>query len=142
MNQPLPPTRTTRTVLRVLGFAFLLVGVPYFAWGVYTVFTYDGYDMPPGLAIGGFMGGLLMIGLGGILLNAGTIGAQARYVAGETMPTVKQSAAYLSDGRGIMGVGRVDDPEAARVSGPFCRGCGTRNDEDARFCDACGGGLS
>ena len=71
-------TRTTRTVLRVLGFAFLLVGVPYFAWGVYTVFTYDGYDMPPGLAIGGFMGGLLMIGLGGILLNAGTIGAQAR----------------------------------------------------------------
>ena len=71
---------------------------------------------------------------------------RSRYVAGETMPTVKQSAAYLSDGESIMGVGRtVDDGTAAGTqpaTGPFCRACGVRNDEDARFCDGCGASMA
>jgi hypothetical protein len=29
-----------------------------------------------------------------------------------------------------------------RANGPFCRACGTRNQPDARFCDACGEGLA
>ena len=77
-------------------------------------------------------------------MNASTIGAQSRYVAGETMPTLKQSAAYLSDGEGIMGVGRtVDDQQrGTAANGPYCRSCGVRNDEDARFCDGCGSALA
>ena len=69
--------------------------------------------------------------------------AQASYVAGETMPVVKDSATYLSDGRGIAGVGRTEDRmEASAVTGPYCRQCGTRNDSDARFCDSCGQTLA
>ncbi|MCK5930409.1 MAG: zinc ribbon domain-containing protein [Nocardioides sp.] len=157
MNSPhgheghdLPSTAGARTTLRVIGVVLLVVGVPVFAWGVYTVFSHDGYDGPPGLAILAFLGGLPLIGIGLMALNVGTIGAQSRYVAGETMPTLKQSAAYLSDGEGIMGVGRtVDDgshgAEGSRgsaVTGPYCRSCGVRNDEDARFCDGCGASLA
>ncbi len=145
----LPRTAGARTTLRVIGVVLLVVGVPVFAWGIYTVFSYDGYDGPPGLAILAFLGGLPLIGMGLMALNVGTIGAQSRYVAGETMPTLKQSAAYLSDGEGIMGVGRtVDDgPHGAEgsrgaVTGPYCRSCGVRNDEDARFCDGCGASLA
>ena len=141
----LPDTARTRIGLRVLGGVLLLVGGAVFAWGITTVFGYDGYDSPPGLAIAAFLGGMpvAVVGLG--MLNASTIGAQSRYVAGETMPTLKQSAAYLSDGEGIMGVGRtVDDRErgTAAAGGPYCRSCGVRNDEDARFCDGCGSSLA
>ncbi len=61
------------------------------------------------------------------------------------MPTVKQSATYLSDGEGILGVGRtVGDraPGGSAAAGPYCRSCGVRNDEDARFCDGCGTSLA
>ena len=146
----LPRTAGTRTTLRVIGVVLLVGGVPVFAWGIYTVFSHDGFESPPGLAILAFLGGLPLIGTGLMALNVGTIGAQSRYVAGETMPTLKQSAAYLSDGEGIMGVGRtVDDgPHGAEgsrgsaVTGPYCRSCGVRNDEDARFCDGCGASLA
>lgn len=143
-SNDLPRTARTRTTLRIVGVVLLLVGIPVFGWGIYTVFTYEGFDGPPGPAILAFIGGLPLIGVGLGALNASTIGAQSRYVAGETMPTVKQSAAYLSDGEGIMGVGRtVDDRErGAAASGPYCRSCGVRNDEDARFCDGCGSSLA
>jgi len=61
------------------------------------------------------------------------LGAAARCGGGETMPVVKDSAAYLSDGEGILGVGRT--------AGPYCSKCGVRNDADARFCDSCGSAL-
>ncbi|WP_341240800.1 zinc ribbon domain-containing protein [uncultured Nocardioides sp.] len=140
----LPDTARTRLVLRVLGGVLLLAGVAAFGWGVYTVFTYEGFDGPPGLAVLAFIGGLPVIGVGLGMLNASTIGAQSRCVAGETMPTLKQSAAYLSDGEGIMGVGRtVDDRQrGTAANGPYCRSCGVRNDEDARFCDGCGSSLA
>ncbi len=52
----------------------------------------------------------------------------------------KDSAAYLTDGEGLLGVGRtVDDHGGA---GPFCRSCGVRNDDDARYCDGCGQSLA
>ncbi len=143
-SNELPETARTRLGLRVVGLLLLLGGGAVFAWGITTVFGYDGYDSPPGLAIAAFLGGMpvAVVGLG--MLNASTIGAQSRYVAGETMPTLKQSAAYLSDGEGIMGVGRtVDDRErGAAAHGPYCRSCGVRNDEDARFCDGCGSSLA
>ena len=69
-----------------------------------------------------------------MLLQWGFLGAAARYGAGETMPVVKDSATYLSDGEGILGVGRT--------AGPFCSKCGVRNDADAKFCDSCGGALA
>ena len=69
--------------------------------------------------------------------NVGWLGTQARYAAGETMPVVRDSADYLTGGRGIGNVGKRDD-----ATGPFCRQCGVRNDADARFCDGCGTTLA
>jgi hypothetical protein len=94
------------------------------------------------------MVGILMLGPAGWCLQAGFMGVAARYVAGETMPTVKASAAYLTDGEGILGVGRtVDDAAGAQpaprtITGPSCSTCGTRNDADASFCDRCGAPLA
>lgn len=141
-------TRRPRTVLRVVGVLLLVGGLVVGGFGVRDFMAEaQGMDMDAGF------GSILRIGLGGFMcvfgigaLNAGTLGAQSRYVAGETMPTVKRSAEYLSDGQGIMGVGRtVDDGTGAgpqQASGPYCRSCGTRNDEDARFCDGCGASMA
>ena len=135
-NAAFARNRSTRNVLRVLGFVLL-------AAGLYLVVTggmqflddmnSSDVDSGPGsilrLGAGGF---LCVFGLGA--LNAGFLGAQARYAAGETMPVVKDSAEYLSDGEGVLGIGRT--------AGPFCSKCGVRNDGDARFCDGCGAQLS
>jgi hypothetical protein len=135
----------SRTVLRTLGFALLAVGLVVavyggtrFAHGI----TSDDMDDNSGLV------GILLMGGGGFLcifglaaLNAGFLGAQARYAASETMPVVKDSAAYLTDGEGLLGVGRTVDDRSAGT-GPYCRGCGARNDADAKFCDGCGRSLA
>lgn len=139
-----------RTVFRALGVVLAPLGVVLLAVGFYRFVTFDpsGWDAGP-------PDGFLMFALGGIVavtgfgfLNAGFMGATARYTAGETMPVVKDSATYLSDGEGILGVGRTvdgrtrDDRTVDDRTGPYCRSCGVRNDEDAKFCDGCGTALS
>ena len=121
-----------RTTFRVLGGVVLVVGIVTFGYGITSVFGSE--DVPSGAQIAAFMGGLLVVGIGLMLLQLGFVGAAARYGAGETMPVVKDSAAYLSDGEGILGVGRT--------AGPYCSKCGVRNDGDARFCDSCGTALA
>lgn len=79
--------------------------------------------------------------LTGVCAQAGFGGAAARYAAGETMPVVRDSASYLTDGEGVLGVGRTVGRGAGKT-GPFCSTCGVRNDEGARFCDACGSALA
>jgi hypothetical protein len=58
------------------------------------------------------------------------------------MPVLKDSAAYLTDGKGVLGIGRTDDDAVAASAGPFCSACGTRNDDTAKFCDSCGAALA
>lgn len=132
----------TRTVLRALGLVLAPAGVLLVVVGFARFAGLGGEDWsgdgaPPGFlmfAVGGF---LAVVGFG--LLNAGFMGAAARYGAGETMPVAKDSAAYLTDGEGVMGIGRTVDDAA---SGPFCRSCGARNDTDATYCDGCGQRLA
>jgi uncharacterized membrane protein YhdT len=120
-----------RTTFRVLGTLLLVTGIITFGYGIVSVFGSE--DVPGGFQIVCFMGGLLVIGLGLMLLQWGFLGAAARYGAGETMPVVKDSAEYLSNGEGLLGIGRT--------SGPFCSACGVRNDAEAKFCDSCGNAL-
>jgi hypothetical protein len=77
-------------------------------------------------------------------LRAGFLGVGLRYVAGETTPVIKDSASCLTNGEGILGVGRtVDDRSGeAAETGPFCTRCGTRSDAAAGFCDHCGHALA
>ncbi len=145
--QQLPQSHTTRIVLRVLGLTLLGVGlVLAITGGIDFADQVDTFEGPGFGAIGRMAGGGFMVIFGLAALNAGFLGLQARYVAGETMPTVKQSASYLTDGEGVLGVGRtVDDAKPAQpgaVAGPFCRACGVRNDPDATFCDGCGTSLA
>ena len=136
----------TRTILRVIGFTMLAAGLVIGAKAGYgllqEVTSPINVDDPSGagtiLTLGG-AGFLVVFGLA--FLNAGFLGASARYAAGETMPVMKDSAAYLTDGQGHgqghPGPGQGVD-EAQDAAGPFCTRCGVRNDAAARFCDACG----
>jgi len=124
-----------RRAFRIAGLVLAPVGVVLVVVGFYRFVTTD-----PGLDSGA-PDGFVMFALGGVLtvvgfgcLNAGFLGSAARYGAGETMPVVKDSAAYLSDGEGILGVGRT--------AGPYCSACGVRNDAGARFCDSCGTAIT
>ena len=134
-----------RTFFRVAGCILAPVGIAVCGYGFISFVQYDGWDAPV-RQIACFLGGFLVFAIGGMFLNLGFAGVAARYGAGETMPVVRDSASYLSDGRGIMGVGRtVDDGSHAReahAAGPYCRSCGVRNDAEARFCDSCGSSLA
>lgn len=132
--------RGSRTTLRLVGGVLALAGAVIGVIGVVrfaSEFGDAGADSGPGsiLMLGG--GGMMLV-VGLALLNAGTIGAQSRYVADETAPAVG------TVGRAFRG--ESQDSRSAegpsRGAGPFCRECGVRNDADARFCDGCGSSLA
>ncbi len=77
------------------------------------------------------------------------MGAGARYASGELSPVAKDTAHYLTDGKGLLNVGTTTSggtaaatPTAGPATGPYCRSCGTRNDAEARFCDSCGTSMA
>jgi hypothetical protein len=119
-----------RTALRVLGPIMIAVGLALVVVAGYEFFTLEGFEEPTRFWM--FFVGLPLLGFGGMVTQAGFAGVAARYASGELAPVVKDAASYLSDGRGVLAVG------ASGANGPYCRSCGTRNDADARFCDACG----
>lgn len=122
-------------VLAAIGFVALLV---LFVRDSAAVMADDSMDagMPNFVLVLLAMPLLLVAGL---CLNAGFGGAATRYAAGEVMPVAKDSLEYLTDGRGLDNLGKSS---SAEKSGPFCSRCGVRNDEGARFCDACGTALA
>jgi hypothetical protein len=130
---------TARLWFRVGGIVLLLVALLLLGSGLADLFS-------PADSSGGphhvwmLFVGVLLLAPAGWCLQAGFVGVATRYAAGETLPVVKDSAAYLSDGEGILGVGRtVDDAaEHPEADGPYCSQCGTRNDAKAAFCDHCG----
>jgi hypothetical protein len=145
-TQSTPPgirgQRSARIVFRVVGAVLLVTALGLLAVGLQNVFsTADSFDGPDKFWM--VFVGILLLGPAGWCLQAGFMGTASRYVAGETTPVLKDSAAYLSDGQGILGVGRtVDDQPQQTATGPYCSKCGTRNDGDARFCDSCGAALA
>jgi hypothetical protein len=130
-----------RTFFRVLGvlltgaaLVFLVIG------GIDFFSSFDSYEAPTKFWM--FFVGIPMLGVGGWCLQAGFMGVGARYVSGEVSPVVKDSAAYLTDGKGLLDVGVRAQAETPAAAGPYCRSCGTRNDADARFCDSCGTAMA
>ena len=134
-----------RTTFRVVGVVLLVVAVGFLAVGLADFFgSMDSFDGPHRFWM--VFVGIFGLAVAGWCLQAGFMGAASRYVAGETMPVVKDSAAYLTDGEGLLGVGRtVDDPATGargEALGPCCSKCGVRNDADATYCDSCGAALA
>lgn len=132
---------SARTTFRVVGLVLLVVALGLLGAGLADFFSsMNSQSMEGPHDFWMVFVGILMLGPAGWCLQAGFLGTASRYVAGETMPVVKDSAAYLSDGQGVLGVGRTVD-DAVPASGPFCSACGTRNDDGAKFCDSCGAAL-
>jgi membrane protease subunit (stomatin/prohibitin family) len=82
---------------------------------------------------------MLFIGMpmvvGGIaMLRAGFVGTATRYVAGEVMPTVKDSIGYVAPA--------IRDAFGSGAQETTCAKCGGTNSADAKFCDHCGAALS
>ncbi len=127
-----------RTTFRVAGPLVLVAGLTLMAVALVDFFTAE--LMPTKFWL--FFVAVPLVGLGGWLTQAGYVGVAARYASGELAPVARDTAAYLSDGRGIGNVGRTADGATATVGGPYCRTCGERNDADARFCDGCGRSLA
>jgi hypothetical protein len=122
-----------RTFFRVAGPLVLLVALGFMAVGLADFFgTMNSFEPPTRFWM--LFVGIPLLAVGGWLTQAGYAGAAARYASGELSPVVKDSATYLTDGEGLLGVGRT--------TGPFCRACGVRNDVEARFCDGCGQSLA
>lgn len=137
-DQPTTPQRPglrhqagVRTALRVGGALVALAGLGLAVTAGVELFTLQGFETPHKFWMG--IVGLPLLGVGLMMLQLGFSGAGARFAAGEYAPVVKDTAGYLSDGKGILGVG---------ATGPYCRGCGIRNDAEARFCDSCGASLA
>jgi hypothetical protein len=124
-----------RTALRAGGALLLVAALGLVVTGGVEFFTLQDFEEPHRFWM--IMVGVPTLGIGLMMLQAGFAGAGARYAAGEYAPVAKDTAAYLSDGKGILGVGAT----GGTVAGPYCRSCGTRNDAEARFCDACGASL-
>jgi hypothetical protein len=132
-----------RLFFRIVGPLVLLAALGLLVVGGIDFFgSMDSFEGPDNFWM--FMVGIPLLAVGGWLCQAGYGGAAARYASGELSPVAKDSAAYISDGEGVLGVGRtVDDHQSAGAGGgPFCRACGARNDADARFCDGCGQAIA
>jgi hypothetical protein len=138
-NPGLRDQTALRSFFRVGGALVLLVGLACTVAGMVSFFAAtSSFEGPQHFWL--CFVGLPLMAVGGWMLQAGFLGAAARYVAGESAPVVRDTAAYLSRGRGVLGIGR-DEQDPATRSGPYCSKCGVRNDADARFCDACGNPL-
>ena len=125
-----------RLFFRVVGGVVLVVGAVLFVRGLTAVFGADDFEGPAGGDVASFIGGLLLAGVGLQLLYLGFMGAAVRYGAGEVAPVARESLDYVTRRTG------TDAPAPDRQSGPYCRECGVRNDEEARFCDGCGSALT
>ena len=136
-----------RTLFRVVG--IVSMGIAVVLIGIAITDFFQSFDSDP---MSGseptkfwmFFAAMPFFLVGAACLNAGFMGAAARYGAGETAPVLKDSASYLSDGQGVLGVGRtVDDrPAGGTTPGAFCSQCGAGHDRDARFCKSCGASLA
>jgi hypothetical protein len=143
---PQPPglrnQATARSAFRVLGAVVVLVAlVMVVVAGIDFFGSLDSFEGPTKFWM--FFVALPLLAVGGWLLQAGFLGMGARYASGELSPVAKDTAHYLSDGEGVLGVGRTSSGGGgAPATGPYCRQCGTRNDTDARFCDSCGTAMA
>jgi hypothetical protein len=119
---------TKRMIARVVGIvcmgtALVLIGLAIADF--FAAFNSDEFGAEP-TRVWMFFVALPFFIVGGIGLNAGFMGAGARYVAGEVAPTARDTLTYLGSG----------DEETS------CPHCGARNEPGSAYCDNCGQPLT
>ncbi|WP_310964789.1 zinc ribbon domain-containing protein [Nocardioides terrisoli] len=126
--------RGVRNTLRLVGAVLLVVSVVFFIMGLVDFFAAmspSSLDSTPHRFWMLFVG-VILFAPAAWCLQAGFFGAAARFAMGEAAPVVKQSAGYLTDGTGVLGIGAEQRT---------CAQCGVENDGAAKFCDSCGAAL-
>lgn len=142
-----PQSVKVRNVLRVLGVVLLLVGIFLVVRGGMSVAdeidaasSFAGDDTSPFASFLTLAGGLFLVVFGLGALNAGFLGAQARYASGEVSPAVRElGGAFRGDQ--VSREVAASESESEEEGGTYCSSCGVRGDRGARFCDACGHAL-
>ena len=115
-----------RTAFRILGVLLVGVGVIFMAVAAVDFFSgFNDFDAGPPTKFWMFFVGIPLLAVGGWCVQAGFMGAAARYTAGELAPPVRDTMDYVGIGKG----------------GVACAQCGARNDHTAKFCDDCGAAL-
>ncbi len=142
--------RGARTTFRVLGVVLVLVGLALVGTALadfFASFSSLGEGMPTKFWMA-FVG-LPVLAVGIWAVMAGFMGTASRYVAGETLPVVKDGLGYLTQGHGLDGLGRVADatPTDRVAAAAYCTECGaalsgTALSGTARFCSGCGHAVS
>lgn len=122
-----------RTVFRALGVLLLLAGLTFVALAVADFLAgADELGAQP-TRFWMFFVGIPLTFAGGVLTQLGFAGAATRYMAREYGPVLADSLDELGFG--------PRTSSSSPTSGPYCRSCGQRNDDEARFCDRCGSAL-
>jgi hypothetical protein len=113
---------------RFIGAACMLIAVVLIVLALVDFFTaINGHGLDGGpTKFWMFFAALPFFVIGAIGLNAGFLGAGARYVAGELAPTARDTLEYV-------GVG-------SDAASP-CPRCGTANDAQASYCQHCGSAM-
>jgi zinc-ribbon domain len=139
-----PGHGAVRGFLRVAGPLFLVCGLIFIIVGTANFFMAFGDSGPPRLFWCNFVGVPLAF-VGGVMSSYGFMGAVLRYQAAEAAPVGKDTINYVASGvkPAIKDVTQamVEGISSAKM-GQYCTQCGAANDLDARFCKACGRGMS
>jgi len=134
-NVPSPGLRNQpqlRNAFRVAGLVIVAVALYLAITALHEFFTLEDFEEPHRFWM--LFVAIPLLAVGGWCLQAGFMGVAARYAAGEGAPVLKDSVAYLTDGEGLLGVGRTVDDEPSK----FCSSCGNAAGVAARFCESCG----
>lgn len=138
-----------RDLLRVIGPLLMFVGGVCILVAGIDFFSVMASGLHGGMSGGPklfwlFFVGMPLLAIGGMMSQFAFMGAVARYVAEETAPVAVDTANYVgkASAPGITAIARaisegLEGTEASRA----CPACGTGNDAEARFCDACGHAL-
>ena len=141
-----------RSILRVVGPVILATGILCLIIAFINIVSSVGSFGIPKLFWLPFVGiPLIFIGL--VMTGHGFQGAIARYHANELAPVAKDTVNYVGEGTqdGLRSVGTAlgqgltagmqSTEGATQADVIYCPACNTTNDQDARFCDACGQSL-
>ena len=123
------PSSRARWVFRALGAVLVVGGLTAAVVGGRALAGLGDVESPGFAELGPLVIGMFSVIFGLACLNAGFLGAQARYAADETSPALRTAGSAW----------RGDAPAAS--SSVTCGRCGAGSRAGARFCDACGNGL-
>lgn len=137
--------KKAKTVLRIVGFVTLAVGVglAITAFVDFFISMYSTTATQPHFFWMFFVGfPLIFIGIS--CLSMGYMHAVNSYVAGEQAPIVKDVANYMLDGTREETAKTVEAVSQGihGKQGPVCPKCHTQNEMGASFCDNCGEPLT